>query len=379
MRTGWLWHEIYGWHDTGTAAGYLSGKHLQPLNHFESAESKTRFASLVEVSGMIHHLARVDARPAEEEDLLRVHDPAHVASMKRQSQDPRGGDMGDGLSPFAQGGFDIARWAAGGAIAAVRAVVTGEVDNAYALIRPPGHHATPTSGMGFCMFANIAVAVEHARANLGVSRVAVVDWDVHHGNGTEACFITDPDVLTISLHQDGNFPADTGKYRDRGEGEGIGAAVNIPLPAGSGHGAYEYAFDEVVVPALRAFGPELIIVASGFDSSNADPLGKMMLTSGSYAQFTKKLLAVADEVAGGRLVICHEGGYSPVYVPFCGIAVLETLSGVSSGVSDPYEPFWKDLPGQDLQPHQRELVDSVRSHLVEVPVPARSLAGSNVR
>lgn len=367
MTTGWLWHEIYGWHDTGTVAGYHSGPGVQPFQHFESAESKTRFASLVEVSGIVHHLTRLEARPASEEELLRVHTEEHVRSMQRQSEDPRGGDMGDGLSPFGRGGYDIGRWAAGGTIAAVEAVVTGRVENAYALVRPPGHHALPGSGKGFCMFANIAVAVQHARATLDLSRIAVVDWDVHHGNGTEACFVDDPDVLTISLHQDGNFPADSGKIEHRGTGAGLGAAVNIPLPPGSGHGAYGYAFSQVVVPVLRGFRPELIIVASGFDSSNADPLGRMMLTSGSYAELTRQLMAVAHDLCDGRLVVSHEGGYSPVYVPFCGLAVLEALSGVSTGIVDPYEAVWRRWPGQELQPHQRSVVDEVSQLLGDVP------------
>jgi acetoin utilization deacetylase AcuC-like enzyme len=226
--------------------------------------------------------------------------------------------------------------------------------------------------MGFCMFANIAVAVQHARAKLGLTRVAIVDWDVHHGNGTEACFESDPDVLTVSLHQDGNFPADTGKVLHRGRDAGYGAAINLPLPAGSGHGAYEYAFEQVVLPAIRTFRPELIIVASGFDSSNADPLGRMLLTSSSYAQFTRQLMDIAAEVCEGRLVISHEGGYSPVYVPFCGLAVLEALSGISTGLTDPYEPFWRNLPGQTLEPHQREVVNVVAQLLHAVPIPAPS-------
>lgn len=367
MSTGWLWHEIYAWHDTGTAAGYLSGPGLQPFGHFESPESKARLASLVEVSGLVDRLIRVPATPATEEDLLRVHTKEHVESMRRQNDDLRGGDMGDGLSPFAQGGYDIARWAAGGTISAVEAVMTGRVDNAYALVRPPGHHARPDTGMGFCMFANIAVAIEHARANLGLTRVAVVDWDVHHGNGTEACFESDPSVLTISLHQDGNFPADTGKITHRGLGAGEGSALNIPLPAGSGDGAYRYALEQVVAPALRRFQPELILVACGFDSSNADPLGRMLLTSTSYAAMTRTMMSLADELCEGRLVISHEGGYSPVYVPFCGLAVLETLSGELSGVTDPYAATWDALPDQRLTTTQRQLVDSVAQLVTDVP------------
>lgn len=359
MTTGWVWHERFGWHDTGTAAGFLKGEFIQPLQHVESPESKARFASLVEVSGISRSLRRIDIEPASDEDLLRVHDRAHVDKMRELSEDIRGGDMGDGLSPFGLAGFSLAKLAAGGTLCAVRAVLAGEVRNAYALVRPPGHHARPDTGMGFCMFSNIPVAIEHARAKLGIGRVAVVDWDVHHGNGTEACFEADPDVLTISLHQDGNFPPDTGKISHRGSGRGDGAAINIPLPAGSGEGAYWEAMERIVLPALTRHAPELIMVASGFDSSNADPLGRMMLTSASYRRMTTALMETADRLCDGRLVISHEGGYSPFYVPFCGLAVVETLSGVSTGVADPYLDFWKNLPGQALQPHQKSLVDAV--------------------
>lgn len=359
MATGWLWHERFGWHDTGTAAGFLKGEFIQPLQHVESPESKARFASLVEVSGIAKSLRRIECVAATEEDILRVHTKQHLDNMKELSTDIRGGDMGDGVSPFGFGGFDLACLAAGGTMSAVRAVVEGAVDNAYALVRPPGHHARPERGMGFCMFSNIPVSIAYAKAQLGIDRVAVVDWDVHHGNGTEACFETDPSVLTISLHQDGNFPPDTGKVADRGSGEGKGSAINIPLPAGSGEGAYLHALDRVVIPAIERFKPEMIMVASGFDSSNADPLGRMMLTSNSYRKMTKRLMELASSMCGSRLVISHEGGYSPFYVPFCGLAVVETLSGVATGVEDPYQEFWKGLPGQDLQDHQKALVEQV--------------------
>lgn len=359
MTTGWLWHERFGWHDTGTAGGYLKGEFIQPLQHVESPESKARFASLVEVSGIAKSLKRIEISKATDEDILRIHTRDHLDKMKALSADIRGGDAGDGHSPFGFCGVELACLAAGGTISALRAVISGEVDNAYALVRPPGHHARPETGMGFCMFANVAVAIAHARAKLGIERVAVVDWDVHHGNGTEACFETDPNVLTISLHQDGNFPLDTGKVAHRGSGAGKGSAINIPLPAGSGEGAYLHAFDRVVIPAIARFKPDIIIVASGFDSSNADPLGRMMLVSSSYARLTQKLMDLAASVCGGRLVMSHEGGYSPFYVPFCGLAVMETLSGVQTGVKDPYEVVWKQLPGQDLQENQRALVAQV--------------------
>src|SRR6185437_788875 len=188
MATGWVWHERFGWHDTGTAGGFLRGEFIQPLQHVESPVSKARFASLVEVSGIAKALKRIEITQATEEDILRVHTSEHLEKMKALSTDIRGGDMGDGVSPFGFAGVDLARLAAGGTMSALRAVVEKEVDNAYALVRPPGHHARPETGMGFCMFANVAIAIAYGRAKLGLGRVAVVDWDVHHGNGTEACF-----------------------------------------------------------------------------------------------------------------------------------------------------------------------------------------------
>ena len=363
-RTGWVWHELYGWHDTGRAAGYVLGAPgVQPLGHFESAESKTRFASLVEVSGLREQLVDVRPRAATEEDLLRVHTEAHLRSMQEQSRRRAGGDMGDGTSPFGWNGYEVAALAAGGTIAAVRAVLDGSVDNAYALVRPPGHHAVAERGMGFCMFANVAVAIEHARAHYGLRRFAVVDWDVHHGNGTEAIYLDDPDVLTISLHQDGNYPADTGGIDERGRGDALGTVVNVPLPPGSGNGAYLAAFEQVVVPAIDAFAPEMILVACGFDACNADPLATMMVTSSTYRTMTTGLVELADRVCDGRLVMSHEGGYSPIYVPFCGLAVVEALSGHRTGIDDPFEPDWIGWPGQDVQPHQQAVVDRARALL----------------
>lgn len=363
--TGWVWHEAYGWHDTGNAAGYVTAvPGAQPFTHFESPESKTRFASLIAVSGLEDQLMRLRPGPATDTDLQRVHTAAHVAEMRRQSDDKRGGDMGDGTSPFAWGGFDIAALAAGGTIAAMQAVLSGQVRNAYALVRPPGHHAVAEQGMGFCMFNNVAVAIEHARAHFGVGKVAVIDWDVHHGNGTEALYARDQQTLTVSVHQDRNFPIGSGLVRDRGDGPGLGSVINIPLPPGSGNGAYMHAFEEVIEPSVRRFQPELIVVSSGFDGSAADPLSTMMVTSSTYRTYTERLVRLADELCSGRLVMSHEGGYSPVYVPFCGLATVEALSGLDSSLPDPFEADWLAWAGQDLQPHQRDAIAEARASAI---------------
>ena len=177
MTTGYVWHELNGWHETGTYAGLPPASLTsQPYQHFESPGSKQRFHSLVEVSGLARHLTRITPEPATDEDLLRLHTPEHLARFKAESAHPKGGDAGDGTSPFGHQGFEIAALAAGGSIAALNAVLDGTVVNAYALVRPPGHHARPEAGMGFCIFANASIAIRHAQARNPAPRVATVDW-----------------------------------------------------------------------------------------------------------------------------------------------------------------------------------------------------------
>src|SRR5438309_6501192 len=343
------------WHDTGTAAWVMPpGLTVEPFRHIESPEGKRRLRNLVEVSGLLDHLVQLKPRPATEAEVLRLHTREYLERIKQLSAE-RGGDAGE-VTPFGPGSYEIALLAAGGCMAAVDAVLDGKVDNAYALVRPPGHHAERDLGRGFCIFGNTALAALHARQARGLSRVAIVDWDVHHGNGTEHAFYEDPSVLTISIHQDNNFPPGSGAITDVGSGAGEGYNINVPLPPGSGVGAYVATFERVVAPAMRAFRPELILVASGLDASAMDPLASMMMTSEGYRTLTRIMLAVADEVCGGRLVACHEGGYSPAYVPYCGLAIIEELAGRRTGVDDPLLGLLAAFGGQEIQPHQEAVV-----------------------
>jgi acetoin utilization deacetylase AcuC-like enzyme len=355
VTTGFLWHELYAWHDTGTGAWVMpAGLTVQPLGHIESAEGKRRIRNLVEVSGLIDHLVQLKPSPATEDEILRLHTREYVERIKRLSSEA-GGEAGE-ETPFGRGSYEIALLAAGGCITAVDAVLDARVDNAYALVRPPGHHAERDQGRGFCIFGNIALAAMHARQARGLSRVAIVDWDVHHGNGTEHAFYSDPTVLTISIHQDNNYPPASGAITDTGEGAGRGYNINIPLPPGSGVGAYVATFERVVVPALMAFRPELILIASGLDASAMDPLASMMMTSEGYRTLTRTVLAVARDVCGGRLVACHEGGYSPAYVPYCGLAIIEEMAGLRTGLDDPILGLLAGFGGQEIQPHQEAVV-----------------------
>jgi acetoin utilization deacetylase AcuC-like enzyme len=225
-------------------------------------------------------------------------------------------------------------------------VLDGKLGNAYALSRPPGHHCLPDWQNGFCLLANIAIAVEAALAGRKAGRVAVLDWDVHHGNGTEAIFYDRADVLTVSLHQDRNYPLDTGDVRDRGDAEGEGANLNIPLPPGTGHRGYLMAMDRLALPAIRAFGPDVIVVACGFDAGAFDPLGRMLATQETFREMTRAVMALADEVCAGRLVMVHEGGYSEMHVPFLAHAVLEEMTGSDIRAADPFaDTLAKRQPG----------------------------------
>lgn len=360
-RTGFLFHERYLWHDSGPAASVVpAGGMAQPGPHAESPERVGRIRALVEVSGMGDRLARLAARAATPEEIGRFHTDGYLARV-RELSDGEGGEAGQ-FAHVGPSSYEIAALAAGGALAAVEAVVAGEVDNAYALVRPPGHHAMPDEGIGGCIFANTTIAAMHARQALGLERVAIVDWDAHHGNSQQHAFYEDPSVLTISLHQDNCFPPRSGLVEETGAGDGLGANVNIPLPPGSGTGAYEAAFERVVLPALEHHQPQLIILACGFDSCAWDGHARLMLHSRAYRKLTGELLDAAQRLCGGRLAVIHEGGYQPGYAPFCGIAVLEALSGIDSGVEDPMLSTFEGYAYQELQPHQDAVIAAVAEH-----------------
>ena len=352
MTTAFFTDERCFWHHGGNYSLTLPvGGFVQPGGGLpESPETKRRLKNLLEVSGLIRELAVASAPEATREALLRVHPADYLDAFKAMS-DAGGGELGL-RTPFGKGGYEIAALSAGLAVAAVEAVLGGQARNAYALSRPPGHHCLPDWPNGFCLMANIAIAIRAAQASEQARRIAVVDWDVHHGNGTEAIFWTDPSVLTISLHQDRNYPLDTGAATARGDGKGHGFNLNIPLPPGTGHQAYLEAMERIVVPALTRFRPEAIVVACGFDAAAVDPLGRMLATAETFRRMSRQLMDAADALCDGRLILVHEGGYSETYVPFCGHAVIEEMSGSSLHVPDPLaETLRQRQPGPEWQAH----------------------------
>lgn len=365
MSTAFFSDELTFWHSTGVQALFLPiGRWVQPPAGSVGAdtpESKRRILNLLKASDLATKVAFPSSSPAIMQDLLRVHPRRYLDAFKTAS-DAGGGDLGD-LAPFSQGGFEIAQVSAGLAKSATRAVLNGEFDNAYALCRPAGHHCLADRPMGFCLLANIPIAIEAAKAEFGVERVAVVDWDVHHGNGTQSIYYDRSDVLTISVHQDRCFPPGYSGAEDRGEGKGTGYNLNIPLPAGSGHETYLHAFRKIVVPALEKYSPDLIIVASGLDANAVDPLARMLLHSASYRELTALMMDAAARLCGGRLVAVHEGGYAEAYVPYCGVAILEAMTGHRSNVIDPELDFFSAWqPDDRMIAFHKELLAELQQH-----------------
>ncbi len=359
MKTGFVTDERCFWHDPGNYALMLKpGGYIEPYNrHIENPDPKRRLLNLVNASGLGSQLTNIASRDASTDELLRLHTARHVAHVQTVAQ-AGGGELGIG-APISSNGWDCAVRSAGCGLAAADAVMSGTVQHAYALTRPPGHHAEPDRSMGFCVFANAALAAEHAITQYGLKRVAIVDWDVHFGNGTQACFESRKDVLNISVHQQAGYLQVAGEADEIGSGPGLGYSLNVPLPAGCGFGAYRDVFERIVVPALDAFAPELVIIPCGYDAGKFDQLGRMLLDDIAFRWMTELMVDVARRHAQSRIILLHEGGYCPVSVPFWGLAVLEQLSGIRTDVVCPFTAQHDMTPGQRLQSDQQRLVTNL--------------------
>ncbi|MDT3425803.1 acetoin utilization deacetylase AcuC-like enzyme [Paenibacillus forsythiae] len=359
LQTGFIYDESYFWHDAGNGVlGWRAGGWLEPDTYAENPATKRRLKNLLDRSGFIQELKSIAPRMATPEELALFHTPAYIGKVKTLS-DQQGGDAGM-MAIVGIGSYEIAQLSTGGALTAVDAVMKGEAANVYALTRPPGHHAERDNGMGFCLFNNVAVAANYAREQYGLKRILIIDWDVHHGNGTESGFYEDNEILFVSLHQEFNFPYNRGFVSHTGEGKGLGYNVNIPLPAGTGNAGYLYALEKVVGPIAERFQPELILVSAGQDASPFDPLSQMMVTAAGFGEIASYVKGMAERLCQGRLAVCHEGGYSTGYVPFCSLRIIESLSGKKSAVEgDPFQMGIQGLPTDTLFPHQKAAVDEV--------------------
>jgi acetoin utilization deacetylase AcuC-like enzyme len=341
-KTGVVWDERFLDHDTGMAlvsAKVPIDSIWEPQRHVARPTLVGRAWRLLERSGLLSHLDEIEARAATIDEVRRVHTITHIESLRRICQHG-GGEAGD-FAPASPETYGVALLASGGALAAVDAIAAGRVRNAYALLRPPGHHATPEQAMGFCFLNNIAIAARYAQDRHGFAKVAILDWDVHHGNGTQAVFGEDPSILFISLHQDNWYPLNSGRVDEVGTGKGTGYTINVPLPAGTGNEGYLSAIDRLVVPAIRRFAPDLMLVSAGQDPNALDPLARMAMSAAGFRRMAARVAELADELCGGRLAALQEGGYSEGYAPVCTWAVVEGLSGIRTGHEDPYAS-WLD-------------------------------------
>jgi acetoin utilization deacetylase AcuC-like enzyme len=362
--TGVIYDSRFLEHDTGLALVSATVPHdsvWEPQPHAASPHLISRAYRLLNRTGLLAQLVEVPVRLAAVADIERVHTPQHVRHIRDVSL-AGGGEAGE-YAPASPETYEVALLAAGGALAGVDAVLAGTVRNLYALLRPPGHHATPDQAMGFCYFNNVAVAARYTQDRHGVGRVAILDWDVHHGNGTQAAFADDPSVLFISLHQADWYPTGAGSVDETGSGAGAGYTINVPLPAGTGNAGYLAAIERIVAPAIRRFSPELMIISAGQDPSGVDPLARMAVSADGFRAMAAIMAAVADEVCEGRLVACHEGGYSQGYAPVCTWAVVEGLSGIRTPYDDPYGPWLDGMPcATEVGPAQDAIDQVIARH-----------------
>ncbi|MDX1994906.1 MAG: histone deacetylase [bacterium] len=320
MTTAYLTHPRYLEHN-------LPG-HPEHAGRIQAVWSK------LEESGLASRMKRAEATPVTDAQILAVHEARYLDVFQQIAL----------LSPDEVGMLDhdtyalsvtpeVARLAAGGVVDSVDLVLRGEADNALAAVRPPGHHAIPRRGMGFCLLGNIAIAARHAQKAYGIERVLIVDYDVHHGNGTQDMFYEDDSVLFISTHQSPFYPG-TGRLEETGNGSGKGYTLNIPLPAGQGDKNYATIFEQIVWPAARRFQPGLILISAGFDAHWTDPLAAMKLTLTGYDALTRQLIAMAKELCGGKIVFVMEGGYNLEALGYGVANIARALLG-DDAITDP--------------------------------------------
>ena len=315
MKTAFASDPRFQNHATGQGHPERSSRLAHTLDHLQAKEW---FASL----------KTVEAVRCETEWLARVH---HRQLIERARASCEQGlpylDTPD--VAISAESFEVARLAAGTVLNLADEVAHGRVDNGFALVRPPGHHAEHNAALGFCLFNNIAIAARYLQDQHGLEKILIVDWDVHHGNGTQHLFEEDPSVFYVSTHQYPHYPG-TGAYSETGTGAGKGATLNCPMNAGAGNETYTQAFSETILPAIDAFGPDMILISAGFDAHQADPLGSINLTTEHYAWMTRRLMECADHHCNGRILSVLEGGYDLDALALSVAVHIGTLKGFSS-------------------------------------------------
>ena len=310
-KTGFAYHPDYLNHDTGPG-------------HPERPDRLRASLAALQQSDVWEQLLPIEPTPASVDQIAYAHNPAYSEHIRLhcEREIPLTYD-----TTVCHESFDIALLSTGGVLRAADAVATGVVKNAFAMVRPPGHHATPGQSMGFCLFNNIAVTARYLQREHGIGKVAIVDWDVHHGNGTQDIFYQDDSVFFFSIHQSPLYPG-TGSSRERGSGEAHGTTLNVPVPPGSGDDTYIKVFTDTLIPALRDFSPEFLLISAGFDAHYLDPLAGTEVTVDGFATLTELMVAFAEDATSGRVISALEGGYSLEGVSESVVAHVEQLAKV---------------------------------------------------
>ena len=333
-------------------------EHKNPQGHPERSERLSATLKLLEERKIISQLELISTKVASEEIIGLVHDKGYIDNVRDVARS--GGGYLDADTFVSPSSYEAAKMAVGGVLAGIDNLMSGKNDNVFCLVRPPGHHATTESGMGFCIFDNLAVGARYAINKHKVSKVLIIDWDAHHGNGIQDIFYRSQEILYISLHQFPHYPG-TGGLEEVGEGEGEGYTVNIPLPAGSGDDLYLQAFDKIIMPLAAAFEAQLVMVAAGYDGHFADPLASLNLTTSGYARMTGEILSLAA-FSGKKVIVSLEGGYELTALSYSVLATIAQLAGLSDPVDDPFDSVPRSI-GLERASEGRKILDLVARHL----------------
>ena len=313
--------------------------------HPEHAGRLESVVQLLKSRGVYEQLHLIEASPATDAQILKIHSQRYLDMLAKTAQMPGGTQFGLDTYIVPQS-YELARMAAGGVLAVSEAVWRGDAENGIAAVRPPGHHATPTMGMGFCLLSNVAIAARNLIDDPDIERVAIIDYDVHHGNGTQDCLYEDADVMFVSSHQSPLYPG-SGDIHEVGSGAGRGFTANVPLPPGTGDAGILLVYSEFVAPVLRRFEPQLMMISVGFDAHWADPLAQTQLSLAGYDALARMMMDLAEELCGGKIVFVMEGGYDLAALSHGWLNIANALLGNDAELSDPHgaAPFEKPLPG----------------------------------
>jgi acetoin utilization deacetylase AcuC-like enzyme len=329
---------------------------LLPDSHWDVGQRVSALYAALQSTDLSSAIHEVPFTPANIDIVRQIHDGVYVNSVIERSEH----------WPLPPSPLDAALWAVGGVLALVRQILSGELDRGYALVRPAGHHAGRSRAGGGCVFGNGVLATHEAR-RLGTKRVLYLDWDAHHGNSQQEAFYADPSVLTISIHQGRVFPPRTAGLDARGEGPGIGTNINVPVPPASGGGVYREVFKRIVVPAAERFAPDFIVVSCGFDGNYIDPSARLQLHSDDYAFMVREVVELAKAFTGGRLIMCHEGGYALAYLPICFLRVLEVLVETEPQIHDPFLDRWGTDFAAQLPVEAEAIIATAESFVADIP------------